>query len=104
MPRILLAIFLLATLGGCDLYYESRVKGALVDAGLSPPMAECMAERLVDRLSREQLESLKRLGALRKDDGGDVSSRELLGRYRGAIDPQVYRVLARSGISCALSV
>jgi hypothetical protein len=105
MPRkFCLAILILFGLAGCSLYAESRVRSALVDAGLSPPMAQCMAKRMVDRLSTDQLLSLKRLGELREDKSGTLSSRQFLNRYRGAVDPEVYAVLAKAGISCAISI
>ena len=46
---ILAAAFALA---GCSTLYENRIESKLVDAGLSPPVATCLAERMVDRLSR----------------------------------------------------
>lgn len=104
MPRNLCLAIAAAGLAGCSLYAESRVRSALVEAGLSPPMAECIAERMVDRLSNDQLRSLGRLGELRKDGPGGMSSREFLSRYRGALDPEVYAVLARAGIGCAITI
>ena len=34
---------------------EARLRAGLVNAGLTRPMAACMAERMVDRLSLAQL-------------------------------------------------
>lgn len=100
----LFALLAVLALPGCGQYYESRVRSALMDAGLSRPMAQCMAERMVDRLSTDQLQSLGRLGEMRKGESGGMTSGQFLDRYRRALDPEVYQVLARAGIGCALTV
>ena len=46
----LFALLALILLSGCATP-ETRLKQALVEAGLSEPMAGCMAGRMVDRLS-----------------------------------------------------
>ena len=95
---ILAAAFALA---GCSAIYENRVESKLVDAGLSPPVAACMAERMVDRLSRKQLQDIGRLaGAGRK---ADMNLRQFLRQYRAAVDPEVYSVLTTAGLRCALA-
>ena len=95
---ILAAAFALA---GCSAIYENRVESKLVDAGLSPPVAACMAERMVDRLSRKQLHDIGRLaGAGRK---ADMNLRQFLRQYRAAVDPEVYSVLTTAGLRCALA-
>ena len=95
---ILAAAFALA---GCSAIYENRVESKLVDAGLSPPVAACMAERMVDRLSRKQLHDIGRLaGAGRK---ADMNLRQFLRQYRAAVDPEDYSVLTTAGLRCALA-
>src|SRR3569832_2509897 len=44
------------SLAGCATVYENHIESKLVDAGLSPPVASCIADRIVDRLSRRQLD------------------------------------------------
>ena len=96
---ILAAAFALA---GCSTLYENRIESSLVDAGLSPPVAACLAERMVDRLSRRQLHDIGRLAG-----GGraarDMNLRQFLRHYRAALDPKVYSVLTRAGLRCALA-
>ena len=56
-----LAVSALA-LGGCvERIAESRVRSALLDAGLSERNADCMAHRMVDRLTIRQLRKLEAL-------------------------------------------
>lgn len=40
---------------------ESRVRSALTDGGVNPRTAECMAGRMVDRLTIDQLRKLEEL-------------------------------------------
>jgi hypothetical protein len=89
-------------LGACAAAYEAKVRSSLVDAGLSPRMAGCMADRMVDRLSRRQLESLGRLAGLEGRDIGAMSIEEFLRRSRALLDPEIYLVLTRAGLGCTL--
>lgn len=41
----------------------SRVKSALMDGGLSEPLAGCMAQRMASKLTIHQLKELQRLNA-----------------------------------------
>jgi hypothetical protein len=77
---------------------QAQVKSALVNAGLSPPIAQCMAHRLVDQLTTAQLRKLQALQALQ-------GPRRNVGDYIAAIqrvdDPQVIRVAISSAALCA---
>ena len=96
----LIAICLL--LSGCSTLYENRIDSKLVDAGLSPAVAACVAERMVDRLSRRQLHDIGRLaGGSRRV--GDMNLAQFLRQHRAALDPKVYSVLASAGLRCALA-
>ena len=55
--RLRLLLLALLTLSACAMP-ESRLRAGLVEAGLSEPLAACMAERMVDRLSLTQLRRL----------------------------------------------
>ncbi len=81
---------------------ETRVRTALQDAGLSKPMASCMAERMVDRLSLWQLNKLRGLKKLRKDDVGKISIEEFLKRTKSLQDPEIFGVVSSSGLVCAI--
>ncbi len=91
---LLLALPLLAT--GCvtqDMK-QAQVKSALVNAGLSPPIAQCMAHRLVDQLTVAQL---RKLQALR---GPSHTVGDYIAAIQRVDDPQVIRVTISSAALC----
>ena len=82
---------------------ESRVRTALIEAGLSRPVATCMAQRMVDRLSLGQLQRLSRLSGLRSDRIGQLSVGEFLRRARALGDPEILTVMTTAGLGCAIA-
>ena len=95
----LLALSLL--LAACvETIAESRVRDALRDAGLSERNAECMATRMVDRLTIAQL---RKLEALKNEDGeaAPVGLQDYLERVRRVGDAEVIAVTASSAALCA---
>lgn len=83
---------------------ETRVRTALIDAGLSKPIASCMADRMVDRLSLIQLNKLSGLKKLRNKDVQKLSVEEFLKRTRSLQDPEILGVVTSSGLICAVKV
>lgn len=81
---------------------ETRVRTALIDAGLSKPIASCMADRMVDRLSLIQLNRLSGLKKLRGQDMRKVTVDEFLQRTRSLQDPEILGVVTSSGLICAV--
>ncbi|UZW55400.1 hypothetical protein NUH86_00935 [Sphingobium sp. JS3065] len=81
---------------------ESRVRAGLVDAGLSPFMAGCMAERMVDRLSVPQLRRLQSLASLRKSHMGDMTVDRFLYKVRALEEPEIFAVTSKAAIICAI--
>ncbi len=81
---------------------ETRVRTALMDAGLSKPIASCMADRMVDRLSLIQLNKLSGLKKLRDKDMRKLSVDEFLKRTRSLQDPEILGVVSSSGLICAV--
>ena len=82
---------------------ESRVRTALINAGLSRPVSTCMAQRMVDRLSIGQLQRLSRLSDLRGQRIGDLTVGELLRKLRGLGDPEIVQVVTTAGLGCAIA-
>ena len=104
MTRTLLAASAAAlALSACAHSYESRIRSNLMDAGLSRSVADCVAERMVDRLSRSQLHSIARLGRNTDRNIRDMTIDQFLRHYRAALDPEVYAVMARAGVGCAIA-
>ncbi|MEM1133624.1 MAG: hypothetical protein AAGH53_11860 [Pseudomonadota bacterium] len=82
---------------------ESRVRSALMNVGLSRPMASCMAERMADRLSLVQLNRLGDLGEFEGRDPGDISINQFVDMTRALRDPEIVGVTASSGAICAVT-
>ena len=95
-PTSLITLLAAAALSGCATP-ETRLKQALVEAGLSEPMAGCMAGRMVDRLSIAQLYRMRDL----KEAGRASSTDEFLHRVRSLRDGQIWIVTASSVAHCA---
>ena len=101
MKRIALVSLTLLALSACATP-ETRIRTALMDAGLSQPIAACMADRMVDRLSLVQLNKLNGLKKLRGQDMRKVTVEEFLRRTRSLQDPEILGVATSSGLICAV--
>ena len=84
-----------ALLSGCAVP-EARLRAGLEHAGLSRPMAACMAERMVDRLSLMQLRRIGDLPRARES----LSVAEFLHRVRALRDPEVLSASAGAAAAC----
>lgn len=82
---------------------EARVRSRLISAGLKPGVAECMAERMVDKLSLAQLKRLQSLAGLQSHPVDQMSVDELVHRLRALDDPQIVSVVLRAGIGCSIA-
>ena len=88
-------------LAGCvQAIAESRVRSALSEAGLNDRVSECMAGRMVDRLTIEQLKKLERLKT-RAAERDPVTVRDYLGRVARVGDAEVVAVTSSSAALCA---
>lgn len=81
---------------------KSRLRAGLIDAGVSPDMAGCMADRMADRLSIAQLRRLQSLGSLRKADPGGMGIDRLLHKVRALEDPEIILVTSKAALVCAI--
>jgi len=88
------ALPLLAT--GCIVQKveQGQVKSALVNAGLSPAISQCMAHRMVDQLSIAQLRKLQALQGPKRSVGDYIAAVQRVN------DPQVMRVTISSAALC----
>jgi hypothetical protein len=82
---------------------ESRIRNALLDAGLSRPVSDCMAQRMVDRLSLGQLQKLSQLSGLRDRRIRDLTVGEFLKQTRALGDPEILGVVTTAGLGCAIA-
>ena len=84
MKRHALPLAALTLLAACAMP-EARLRAGLVEAGLSEPLAACMAERMVDRLSLMQLRRIADLKHAGRADSLDT----FLHRVRSLRDPEI---------------
>ncbi|ODP37649.1 hypothetical protein [Sphingomonas turrisvirgatae] len=91
-----LGLSVAATLSGCAVP-EARLRAGLIDAGLPQPIAACMADRMVDRLSLAQL---MRIADLPKATASE-SVPQFLRRVRALGDLEILGVATSSAAACA---
>ena len=104
MKRLASILVLAAALAGCMTVSKTeRVRAALLQAGVPPQMASCMADRLVERLSDDELRQLGHLAKLPHKDVGGMSIREIEERVSAIGDPHIVKVVTKSGIGCAIA-
>ncbi|PXA85357.1 hypothetical protein DMC47_37590 [Nostoc sp. 3335mG] len=103
MKRLsILALALLAS--ACStISPEARVREKLVDAGVRPELADCMAGKLVRKLSTDELHQLGRVAKLPGRDPGRMSFDELGNRLQALNDPHIVSVVTRVGLGCAIA-
>jgi type IV pilus biogenesis protein CpaD/CtpE len=101
MRKLLLATAATALLAGCATP-ETRIRNALVEAGLPKPIASCMAGRMVDRLSLGQLNKLRGLDKLKGRKASQITVDEFVKRTKALQDPEILGVVSSSGVICAI--
>ncbi|NCP18393.1 MAG: hypothetical protein GW855_04440 [Erythrobacter sp.] len=110
MGRFLLLLVLLAALGvGAWLYFgdgmrivtERSVEIALVEAGVPEDQAACMAPRMTERLTPEQLRKLENVAPQDGEAAMPRDAGEALARIRRVNDPEVVEVTVRAAAACA---
>jgi hypothetical protein len=92
----------LALLAGCATLAEPTVRGALIEAGARPAVADCMAARMTDRLTLAQLRKLSRARATSEEARGGLSAGDVLTRIRRVGDAEVVAVTASAAALCQL--
>lgn len=103
MPRLAFPLLLLP-LAACAQNFEGRIAGRLTEAGLSRPMADCMAERWVSRLNVLQLRKVSDLAVdLQRERGqGRLTVGRFIERVRAVDDPEIFQVVSSSAAICAI--
>ena len=97
-----LTLIPLPLLMSCAQPFEGRVASRLADAGLSRPMADCMAGRWVDRLSVFQLKKISSLAEDLREEGRGLTVRRFVERVRRVNDPEIFEVVSTSAVACTL--
>lgn len=111
MRTVWIALFVIVIVGAAIWYFsggaqrvtERRVEAALTDKGVPPVLAACMAERMANELTLDQLHALEKLGPREGEDAVPRLPGEALRRIERVGDPQAVRTTMRAGVLCALS-
>ncbi|MET1753978.1 hypothetical protein ABVV53_00645 [Novosphingobium sp. RD2P27] len=91
------------SLASCAAVVGDRVESALIDAGVPPAMAECMAPQWADRLSVSQIRGIQRFAKDVRADGRSLTAGRLLEHARTWNDPEALMVVASSAAQCTFS-
>ena len=81
---------------------QNRVETNLIQQGVRPAVARCMADEMTKRLSVGQLQKLSRARPLPGEPSTNLSARELLERARRVGDAEVVAVTTGAAAVCAL--
>lgn len=103
MTRSLVLIALLGGMVSACATPETRLRNGLMAAGLSQGTSECMADRMVDRLSLAQLRRLSDLSNISENRIGDMRVGQFWRQIRALRDPEILAIATRAGLSCAIS-
>ena len=102
--RLAALLLPLVLLGGCaTVSPEAKIRTRLIEAGVKPRMAQCVAERLAHKLSLSELRELNRSVNLVRKDTGRMTVDEIVDRLRGAGNPHIVEVVTRAGVSCLIA-
>lgn len=82
---------------------ETRLRTGLVNAGLGPSMAACMADRMAGQLSITQLKRLGSLASLRDVRANDLTIEQFLHHVRALKDPELVAVSISSAALCSVN-
>lgn len=81
---------------------QTQLRDGLVRAGLSKPMATCMADDMVGKLSLTQLMRLRSLSKVGDLDPGETSVKQYMHQVRALKDPEILTVTSRAALGCAI--
>ena len=96
--------FLFGRDGVIEQVTEARVEQALLDNGLPTPMAECMAPRLVDRLTITQLKKLERFAPEEGESSIPNSTGQALARLRRVDDLEAIETVVTVAGGCGFDL
>ena len=112
MKKLLFGLLLIVGLGAGALFsglanplVEMQVKSALVQSGIGEGRAECMAERMVKRLTLGQLWKLRQgMAAQEGEPESGYGLGELIKRLDRVDDGEAVAVLTTSAGLCAIGI
>lgn len=112
MRKLILGLLLVILLAGGALFsglanplVEMQVKSALVESGIGDKRAECMAERMVKRLTLGQLWKVRQgMAAQEGEPESGYGLGELIKRLDRVNDGEAVAVLTTSAGLCAIGI
>ncbi len=115
MRQLLFLLLLVAVIAGAAWYVlrddglveevtEDSIRTTLLENRVPEPMAECMAPRLVDRLSLNQLRKLKRLAPEDGESMIPLSTGEAMARFRRVDDRDAVETLVVVAGGCGFDL
>jgi hypothetical protein len=81
---------------------SQRITRNLADLGVPPRQAQCMGNRLGERLSIGQLRRLQELSGIRAERLQRMSIRQIADKLTDDKDPGLIAEFIRAGIGCAI--
>ncbi len=96
----LCALLPLAACGGA----ESQLRKGLVSAGLTEPMARCMAKPMARQLSVDQLMKLRSLSKVSGLDPRRTTYEKVTRHLRALEDPEILRITTSAAVDCAIAL
>ena len=79
-----------------------RITTKLTDLGVPPRQAQCMGDRLAQRLSNGQLRRLQELSGIRADRLERMSIRDIANKLNDEKDPGLMGEVLRAGVGCLI--
>lgn len=103
-PTWMLPMAVTLAIAGCA-SPEVRISQKLMEYGFDRSTANCVGSELDSRLSNRQLRTLADIVTGMTRNGGDIRNmtvRDLADHVRRSGDPELFAVLTRAGIGCAV--
>jgi hypothetical protein len=95
LPILLVAV----ALTGCS--KQQKIRSALIDAGIPPPMADCMAREMAEHLSTDELRTLSRVEDVAKGNVGQWTLVDYVDAARRIGDPKVVAIVGAAAAYCS---
>jgi hypothetical protein len=97
----ILALVAIASLAACG-PIEGKVRSSLINAGIGPEPATCMAKQMVDKLSLLQLRRMSSLGNFQDESVKGMTKERFFHNVRALKDPQILTVTSAAWLKCTI--
>jgi hypothetical protein len=94
-------LFALLCLTACG-PIEGKVRSSLINAGIGPEPAACMAKQMVDKLSLLQLRRMASLGNFQDEKLKDMTKERFFHNVRALKDTQILTVTSAAWLKCTV--